>query len=782
MKKFLVLLPFLLFLTSETMWGQSINQVVKGIVIEKETHIPLPGVNVFIIGSDPVLGAVTEEDGRFLIPTVPIGRHDIRFSFIGFDPLVLNEILVGTGKELFLHVELAESVLALSEVLISAQISKDQPINKMATLSARQLSVEEANRYAGGFDDPSRLASSFAGVAQNLGNNGIVIRGNSPKGLLWRMEGIQISNPTHFANYVAIGAGAITALSSQVLANSDFYTGAFPAEYANALSGVVDLKMRTGNPDKREFTLQVGVIGLDAAAEGPFVKGKPSTYLFNYRYSTLALLTPILPKEAGVLRYQDLSFKLNFPTRKAGTFSVWGLGALDHQGKDAIQDITQWETNEDRKELQADLFMGVTGISHKYLFGRKSFLNTTLALSGNGMQWYQKRLDSSLVMLPKEDVKVYNYALSLTSSLNHKFGPKHTNRTGITLNQLFYDVDIKNGETYQDSLIQVANDAGNITLLQVFSQSMFNPWPGWTFNAGLTMQFFTLNGHYTIEPRVGIRWDFHPRHSLGVAYGLHAQLELISFYLMEIQSGDDVVKPNQNLDFSKSHHFVLAYDFRINNYFRFKAEPFFQYLFNIPVIPGTPWSAQNISTEWMITDTLVNQGNGTNFGIDLTLEKFMHRGYYFLVTGSFFNSRYKGGDEVWRNTRFNRQYVVNLLGGKEWLLGRRKSTLLSINGKFTLMGGEWHTPILYDESMATEKIIYDESRAFEEQEPMAKVLSLNLSCRFNRPKISHTITLSVLNALGQAEFDGYHYDPQNKTITPREDALVIPNISYKIEF
>lgn len=368
MKKFLVLLPFLLFLTSETMWGQSITQAVKGIVIEKGTNLPLPGVNVVIIGSDPI-------------------------------------------------------------------------------------------------------------------------------------------------------SGAITALSSQVLANSDFYTGAFPAEYANALSGVFDLKMRTGNPDTREFTLQVGVIGLDAAAEGPFVKGKPATFLFNYRYSTLAL-------------------------------------------------------------------------------------------SGNGMQWYQKRLDSSMVMLPKEDVKVYNYALSMTSSLNHKFGPKHTNKSGMTLNQLFYDVAIKNGETYQDSLIQVANDVGNTTLLQAFSQSMFNPWPGWTINAGLTMQYFTLNGHYTIEPRVGIRWYFHPRHSLGVAYGLHAQLELISFYLMEIQSGEDLVKPNENLDFSKSHHFVHSYDFRINNYFRIKAEPFFQYMFNIPVIPGTPWSAQNISTEWMITDTLVNQGNG----------------------------------------------------------------------------------------------------------------------------------------------------------------------------
>jgi len=98
------------------------------------------------------------------------------------------------------------------------------------------------------------------------------------------------------------------------------------------------------------------------------------------------------------------------------------------------------------------------------------------------------------------------------------------------------------------------------------------------------------------------------------------------------------------------------------------------------------------------------------------------------------------------------------------------------------MGGQRYTPVLYDESIAAEKIIYDETRTFEEQEPMAKVLSLNFSCRFNRKKVAHTLGISVLNALGHAEFDGYHYDPQKKEITVRTDALVIPNISYKIEF
>jgi len=762
---------------------QELTQVVKGRIFDRETRIPLFGANIMVVGSDPVLGSITGEDGSFRIEGVPVGRCDLRVSYIGYEPLILNEVMVSTGKEVMLEVGLQEMSVKLGEVVISARTSKDKPVNEMALLSARQLTVEESSRYAGGFDDPSRLASSFAGVAQNLGNNGIVIRGNAPKGLLWQMEGIQISNPTHFANYIAFGAGGITALSSQVLSGSDFITGAFPAEYGNALSGVFDLEMRTGNRDKREYTAQAGLTGLDFASEGPFRKGKAATYLFNYRYSTFALIAPILPPQAGLIEYQDISFKLNFPASRAGTFSVWGLGALDYQGRDAQEDPEKWKSDDDREKLRANLFMGVGGITHKLIAGKNSFLETSLAISGNGMKWTQQRLDSSLDLTTKEDVNVNTWNIILSTSLNHKFSTNHTNKSGIKLNRLHYDATVLHAETYADPLVKVADDRGYSYLFQAYTQSMLRPSERITVNLGLSGQYFVLNGHYSIEPRAGLLWRVHPRHTVGLAYGMHSQLEMITFYLTEIPREGLILRPNEDLDFSRAHHLVLSYDFSINEHTRLKIEPFYQYLYDIPVKPGSSWSVQNLEKEWIITDTLLNEGKGINLGIDLTLERFLAKGYYYLFTATFFDSRYCGGDGIWRSSRYNRNYVINILAGKEWMMGKTKNNVLGLNAKFTLMGGERYDPLLYDVSMDAGRIIYDDERAIEEQEPHAQVLSFNISYRINRKKHASVWTFSMLNALGESEYDGYHYDEtKGGTIEKREDSLVIPNISYKIEF
>lgn len=763
-------------------YSQEVTQTVKGKVIDKDSHIPLFGSTILIEGTDTPLGGITDTEGNYKIENVPVGRQNIRFTYVGYEPLILNEVMIGSGKEVILNVELKESAIALKEVEIKANTRKDIPINQMATLSARQLSVEEGSRYAGSFDDPSRLTGSFAGVAQQVGHNGIVIRGNAPKGMLWQMEGIQISNPTHFANYAAFGAGGITALSSQVLANSDFFTGAFPAEYGNALSGVFDLKMRTGNPDKREYTFQLGGIGIDFSSEGPFTKGKRSTYLFNYRYSTFALISPILPKEAGLIKYQDLSFKTNFPTKNAGTFSFWGLGALDYQGRDAIDDINKWKSNNDSEELKTNLFMGVVGLSHNIILGKTSYLKTVLAASGNGLDWSQKRYNDELEFVPKEDVYCQTWNYTLKMLLNKKYSARHTNRTGFIISQLNYDINIKHADTYKDPFITVADEKGHAYLWQAYSQSMFSIGKGWTFNLGLHGQYFALNKNYTIEPRTGIKWSFKPGQSLGLAYGLHSQLEMITFYLTRIEKDGLILHPNEDMDFSKAHHIVLSYNRMLNENTRLKVEPFFQKLFDIPVKPDDPFSLQNIEKEWIIKDTLLNKGEGLNFGLDITLERFLTNGFYYLITASLFDSRYKGGDSKWRDSRYNKNYVLNFLAGKEWILGKKNNNILGANARLTLMGGDRYDPLLWGESYEAGKIIYDESRKFEMQKPHAQVLSFSLTYRINKSKHSSIWTLSVLNALGQEEFNGYRYNSISGDIEKEEDILMIPNVSYKIEF
>jgi len=776
------LVILLILLCAQTaIWAQQ-GQVVKGRVLDAITQSPLPGASVVILGTNPQLGTITNEDGDFRLWNVKPRRYNILVSFVGYQNYLFREVLVGTGKEVVLNAALEELTKELNEVKVTARTSKELPINTMATISARQLSVEEASRYAGGFDDPARLAGSFAGVASSLGNNGIVIRGNSPRNMLWRLEGIEISNPTHFANVIAFGAGGITALSSQMLANFDFYTGAFPAEYGNALSGVLDIRIRTGNTEKHEYTFQAGVVGIDFSAEGPFKKGGGSSFLFNYRYSTYALLGPLIPEEAGHIGYQDLSFKLNFPTKKLGNFTLWGLGALDAQSRDPFDDPTEWKNVQDKEGYTLNLSNGVVGLTNKLLFNNRTYLHTTLAASGNSIDTKQNELDDNLALHAMERVNNNTWKYTLSSTLNHKFGNRHNNRTGIILNQHHYNVDNRNAEQVGNPLFTTTDEKGNVFSAQAFSESMIKLKNQVDLNLGLQVHYFGLNDEISVEPRVGMKWQFRPNQSLGIAYGLNSRIEMIGFYLARQQTTNGIVQPNRNLKMTKAHHFGLAYDIRLNENTRFKVEPYYQYLFDVPVIPGSYFSLQNLEKDWFFNDSLVNDGTGTNIGIDFTLERFLKNGFYYLATASLFDSKYKGGDGIERNSLFNRNYILNLLAGKEWQVGKNKANLLNLNGRFSFLGGDHYTAILEEESITSNELTYDYAHAYDKQLNPAKVLSLSFSYRKNKPKHASIWSLHLLNVLGQKEFQGYEFNLKTGKPEMQFDRIMVPNLSYKIEF
>lgn len=758
------------------------GQVIRGKIVDAFTQKPLPGASVVIQNSNPTLGTITDGDGNFKLWNIKPGRYNLLVSFIGYEDFIFREILVGSGKEVILNAELKEQAEQIDEVKVTARSSKEQASNPMATISARQLSVEEASRYAGGYDDPARLAGSFAGVASEMGNNGIVIRGNSSGYMLWKLEGVEISNPTHFADVIAFGAGGITALSSQMLANSDFYTGAFPAEYGNALSGVFDVKLRTGNAEKRETAFQIGGIGIDFSSEGPFLKGGKSSYLFNYRYSTLALLRPLVPADAGVIKYQDLSFKFNFPTPKAGTFVLWGIGALDAQTRDAIADPEKWEKKTDKESFKLNLSNGAIGLTHKLIIDKQTYLHTSLSGSGNGIETAYNELDKQAQLQPRERVNNNTWKVTASTMLNHKFGSKHFNKTGIVYNRHFYNVDNREAKPFGTPLQIYAMENGNTSSVQAFSQSNIQLNGKTELDAGLFAHYFGLNQELSIEPRFGLKWKFAPSHSFGLAYGLNSRIEMIGFYLARQQTASGIIQPNKNLKMSKAHHFGLAWDWLINPDLRLKVEPYYQYLFDIPVVPYSYFSLQNLELDWFFNETLVNKGTGNNLGIDFTLERFLKNGFYYLFTASVFDSKYKGGDGIERNGLYNKHFIFNVLGGIEWKTGKSKNNIFGINGRFSYLGGDRLTPILESESIQTGQIVYDYSKAYTGKEKNAAVLSFSISYRINKQNHAGIWSFNILNALGNQEFRGYEISGKTGLPEKKFDKIMVPNLSYKIEF
>src|SRR6476660_8936810 len=217
--------------------GNAQTQTLRGTVTDYDSKFPLVGVNV-ILYRDSVIAKVvsTDENGNFKMENVPVGRNKIKFSYIGYEEQTMDNVIVTSGKEVVLNVAMNESVHEINEVVVSA-FKPGETRNEMATVSARPFTIEETDRYAGSRGDPARMASNFAGVqGADDSRNDIVIRGNSPGGVLWRLEGVDIPNPNHFSVPGTTG-GPVSMLNSKTLGNSDFFTGAFPAEYGNATGG-----------------------------------------------------------------------------------------------------------------------------------------------------------------------------------------------------------------------------------------------------------------------------------------------------------------------------------------------------------------------------------------------------------------------------------------------------------------------------------------------------------------------------------------------------------------
>ncbi|MBN1633251.1 MAG: TonB-dependent receptor [Ignavibacteria bacterium] len=781
MKK-LTTLFLLLFLAAGINYAQEKTQIVRGKVIDTDSKFPLESVSIAIFDTAYINGTETDKDGNFIIEKIPLGRINIKVSLIGYYNTFIPEIVVSSGKEVFVNIELKESIITTEEIEVTADMEKDKPVNSMALISSKSFTVEETRRYAGSFDDPLRAVQSFAGVVSspNLNTNGIIIRGNSPKGLLWRLEDIDIPNPNHFS-YAGQSSGGLTIFSSQLLTKSDFYTSAFPPEFGNALSGVFDMRFRNGNPFRREFTIQAGIQGIDISAEGPFVKGKSSSYLFNYRYSIFSFLQLIDKEmENKIPSYQDLSFKLNIPTGDIGTLTLFGIGGISKSKFDPEQDSTKWEDLEDRKKSTLNNKMGAFGLSYGLLSGKNTLWKSTISGSYNEVFFEEGLINTSYRYEPSDEVNYKTSRLSVSTALNHKFSTVHTNKTGITYSKLFFDADISSQQENTGIFMQFADDEGNTNLLQAYTQSKFDFFYRLSITAGLNYSLFRFNNNYSVDPRFAVRWLLTDKQAISLGYGKHSQLEDISVYLSENNYGSGVVyNPNKELDFSRAHHFVLGYDIAFRNDLRMKIETYYQYLYDIPVMRNSYYSMLN-NPGGYFNDSLINEGTGRNFGIDITFEKYMTDNFYYLVTASLFDSKYKGGDGIERNGRYNGNYVFNILFGKEF--ETENKNVWGINLKINYTGGQYYIPVDLESSIAADREILDYGKIYTKRLNSFLYLDFSLTYRMNYSKASGIFTLQVKNLLNQKPAIGYEYNAVLQQVEARTELGITPMFSYRLEF
>lgn len=770
---------FNIFKDRITLKFNDLRQTIRGTVIDVDTQVPIFGATVSVLNTNPLLGAVTDMEGNFRIENVIVGRRSIKMNYLGYEEVVIPNILVGAGKEVVLKIEAEESIVKMDEVIISASGVKAAPVNEMAIVSGRSFTVEETKRFPISVGDPMRLASSFAGVTSTDDeSNEIVIRGNTPRGILWKLEGVEIPNPNHFSSEGA-SSGAISMFSTQVISRSDFFTGAFAPEYGNATSGVFDIHLRNGNNEKREYTTQLGFLGLNVALEGPFKKEKKSSYLFNYRYSTLSVLAGlgIIPQENGETNiFQDLSFKMNFPTKSFGTFSVFGLGGLS-KFKETVPN------NFDDEEQYN---MGIIGISNQYIINNSTFIRTTLSASGTDLidDFQLASANEQSVISFKKSYKRVNFVL------NKKFSARHLVETGFIYSALSFDFNesFKNPNNpvpFQD--FERFNDKGSSASEQAYLSWKFKISDELSMVNGLHFLRFDLTGQTSYEPRASIKWQFADRQSLYAGYGLHSRIESLEYYLGNFINDDgSVTDHNRDLGLTKSRHYVLGYDSQIGSYAYFRAELYYQSLFDVPVLVdenGSAFSSLNFSQGYT-PEPLINSGKGTNYGIEFTLERKFAEGFYYMLNTSLYESKYQSRDGVERDTRFNGNFSYNILAGKEYKVGiNGKNNIFGISMKMAHAGNRRETPI----DLALSRQFRREIRpggdnAFSAQFPNYFRFDLQLSFRKNKKGRTSEWRLDIQNLTGRKNLAERFYNQSSQSIINAEQLGLIPLLSYRMEF
>ncbi len=818
MKNYLILLclGILSFLDSKAQ--QIPSQNIRGIVIDKETKQPIIGANVYVKDLEPTISNTSDENGNFLLENVPVGRIVVAAQYVGYQNFISENIILSSAKELYLEINLLESVNQTDEVIVSASAGTNTPINELSVVSTRSFSVEETQRYAASINDPGRMVMAFPGVQSNNDTeNDIVIRGNSAVGVLWRVEGMDIPNPNHFARPATSGGG-LTVFSASLLSNSDFSTGAFAAEYGNAFSGVFDMKFRKGNLHEREYTFRFGLIGVDLATEGPIKKGR-SSYLINARYSTLGILGLMglyVVRDNVSNNFQDLSFNLYFssPDNK-NIFTFFGMGGLSQENW-WMRDTARWLYNYDYDWNLNNSNLGVLGMTYTRLINDRSFIKTTLGGTISEIFDFQispsAKADSAF-WLERNDY--LNTQISLHSVYSYKISAKLRLKAGIISTFHIWDLEYGEnlgGDNYNNYLGQFtplgkipvtesffkpnqnidmersrgSGLRGSTFLQQIYVQGSFKANEKLVFNLGVHAMYLNLNNSYAVDPRFSMKYQPFQKTSITLAYGLHSKCLPFGTYLLQFKDQNGATyQPNKNLRMTRSHHVVLGVEQLIGKDFKIQVEGYYQYLFQVPV------SVYESSTYWYYnmrdnygTNEMVDKGTGMNYGVDLTFEKFFGKGFFAIVTGSIFRSVFSTRDNNYRSSRLDNFFSTSIMATKEFTFNKGKGGVLQIGLKSFLRGALHYETVDQQASENAGYFIADQSRAYDAQFAWPYFrMDGRIAYRKDAKKISWTIAVDIQNATNnKMNYRSYQYNRNTKGLEPDANSGLTPVLSFQLDF
>lgn len=758
--------------------GESPTQTLKGVLIDAQTQQPIAGGTVRVIGTR--LGGYSGRDGSYRVANVPVGRQTIRISAVGYEPFTAD-LIVTSGRQAVLDAELREAVARKEEVVVTGG-KEFRPINEAALVSSNAFSLDDVKRFAGSREDPARMAANFAGVlGTSSTRNDIIIRGGSPTELLWRLDGIDIPNPNHFATQGATG-GPVNAINANVLANSDFMTGAFPAEYGTKLSGVFDLRTRRGNTERYEFVGQMGFNGFEGMAEGPFPGVRGGSFIAGYRKSTIQILDAlgISIGFAAIPKFEDATVKMDLPITDRDNIAVLGLGGISNI---AIDQSAQDSVFTGDRDIDNGTDLGVLGVSWQRLFSDNLVGKLTVSTVQSR---YHTDVDSlttdtlnhvlaSSRWFESASTEAYTsvrYRLAYTPAEGHYI------TLGAEARRLTYDLDEHRITPRADNgVLYKVQGTGSTEQGLGFINWNWRPAEALTVNAGVHAQYLGISRKFSLEPRLAASLAVGGTQTFNLGFGVHRQAQPLLVYFRD--------PANNGLDFTQSVHYVAGYTNQLASDLLVKVEGYYKRLTNVPVERDSvsSYSLLNAGASFGSVSTigpLLNDGTGKAYGAELSVIKHFGDGYYTTITGSLFRQKYAGSDGIERNGAYDNRYIVNLLAGYEWTVN--PSFTIEFSGKFTVAGGAPYTPVDLQKSRLYGNTTVDNLQRYSLRDADYQRLDVRADFRNNFGTWALIGYFSVENLLGRKNIQDRIYNRRFDRIDEVYQLGLFPIGGIRVEF